>query len=86
MNQTRREFLKKSGWMVLGSLLVPYIPKTFYSIPSLIRADQLVPWGWWSGPKDPYYFTPSTIAKWGSPEKIFEWLSSKTVNIGSPLL
>ncbi len=32
-NQTRREFLGKLGWMFAGGILVPYIPKTFYSIP-----------------------------------------------------
>ncbi len=31
--QTRREFLGKLGWMFAGGILVPYIPKTFYSIP-----------------------------------------------------
>ena len=31
--QTRREFLGKLGWMAVGSLLVPYVPETFYSIP-----------------------------------------------------
>ncbi len=40
--QTRREFLKKSGWMVLGSLLVPYIPKTFYSIPAPVEISRVL--------------------------------------------
>ncbi|KKK47091.1 hypothetical protein LCGC14_3158670 [marine sediment metagenome] len=31
--QTRREFLGGLGWMAVGSLIIPYIPKTFYSIP-----------------------------------------------------
>ncbi|HEA65329.1 MAG TPA: hypothetical protein ENI07_00685 [Desulfobacterales bacterium] len=34
--QTRREFLGKLGWMFAGGILVPYIPKTFYSIPGPI--------------------------------------------------
>ncbi len=33
MNPSRREFLKRSGWVALGSLLVPYVP-VFYSIPA----------------------------------------------------
>ncbi len=32
--QTRREFLGKLGWMLAGGILVPYVPKTFYSIPA----------------------------------------------------
>ena len=32
----RREFLKRTGWTLLGGLLVPYVPKVFYSIPKEI--------------------------------------------------
>ncbi len=35
--QTRREFLKKLGWMFAGGILVPYIPKIFYSIPGPVE-------------------------------------------------
>ncbi len=51
-NQTRREFLGKLGWMFAGSLLAPYIPKTFYSIPAIIKT-----------PKQLYYI--SQDKRWG---------------------
>ncbi|KKK47092.1 hypothetical protein LCGC14_3158680 [marine sediment metagenome] len=41
--QTRREFLGKLGWMFAGGILVPYIPKTFYSIPEPIIAPYFDP-------------------------------------------
>ena len=45
-NQTRREFLSKLGWMFAGGILVPYIPKAFYSIPEAIAKLDVV----WCGP------------------------------------
>ncbi len=44
--QTRREFLKKLGWMFAGGILVPYIPKIFYSIPKEIAKLDVA----WCGP------------------------------------
>ena len=35
--QTRREFLGRLGWMAVGGILIPYIPKTFYSIPGPVQ-------------------------------------------------
>ncbi|KKL25421.1 hypothetical protein LCGC14_2405470 [marine sediment metagenome] len=29
-----REFLKRLGYMIAGSIIVPYVPRTFYSFPS----------------------------------------------------
>ncbi len=40
--QTRREFLGKLGWMFAGGILVPYIPKTFYSVPEQIRPPDII--------------------------------------------
>ena len=40
--QTRREFLGKLGWMTFGSIFIPYIPKTFYSIPGPESAMQTI--------------------------------------------
>ncbi|HDZ15690.1 MAG TPA: hypothetical protein ENH60_12455 [Pricia sp.] len=39
--QTRREFLGKLGWMAVGSLIVPYVPETFYSIPRPVETLML---------------------------------------------
>ena len=39
--QTRREFLGKLGWMFAGGILVPYVPKTFYSIPGPVVSPDI---------------------------------------------
>ncbi len=40
---TRRSFLQKLGWAVVGSIAVPYIPKTFYSFPVSIEGGIINP-------------------------------------------
>ncbi len=31
---TRRKFIQRLGYMMAGGLIVPYVPKVFYSIPA----------------------------------------------------
>ena len=37
--QTRREFLGRLGWMAVGSLIIPFVPKVFHSIPKEIHVE-----------------------------------------------
>ncbi len=34
MTLTRRKFIQRLGYMMAGGLIVPYVPKIFYSIPA----------------------------------------------------
>ncbi len=34
---TRRKFIQRLGYMMAGGLIVPYVPKVFYSIPKPIE-------------------------------------------------
>ncbi len=39
---TRRKFLTKLGYLAAGSLVVPYVPRVFYSIPRLIEPPYII--------------------------------------------
>ncbi len=38
---SRRGFIKRLGILAAGALIVPYIPKTFYSIPAILTPGNL---------------------------------------------
>ena len=42
---TRRKFLQRLGYMMAGGLIVPYVPKVFYSIPGTVEPPRMIIFG-----------------------------------------
>ena len=36
---TRRKFIQRLSYMMAGGLIVPYVPKVFYSIPGVVKPE-----------------------------------------------